>query len=46
MIGSSKDNRKDGGSDGSAKESLAAEGLAMVVAVAVLATVAFFLFRG
>ena len=45
MTGSSKDSGRYGKLDGSVKEDLFAEGIAMAVAVAVLATVAFFLFR-
>lgn len=45
MIGSSNDSGRYGKLDGSTKENLVAEGIAMAVAVAILATVAFFLFR-
>jgi hypothetical protein len=46
MHGSSKDSRRHGDSGVSTKGNPFAEGVAMAVAVAVLATVAFFLFRG
>jgi hypothetical protein len=46
MIGSSKDSGRHGDAHDAAVEDLVAEGIAMAVAVAILATVAFFLFRG
>jgi hypothetical protein len=46
MTGNSKDSDGHREPDGSTKENLFAEGIAMAVAVAVLATVTFFLFRG
>jgi hypothetical protein len=46
MNGSSKDSRQRGDSEVSTKENLFAEGIATALAVAVLATVAFLLFRG
>jgi len=46
MIGSAKDNRRHGDPDNAAAENPVAEGIATAVAVAILATVAFFLFRG
>ena len=46
MTGSSKDSGRHEDLDDAAKENPVVEGIAMAVAVAVLATVAFFLFRG
>jgi hypothetical protein len=46
MIRDSKDSGRHGDHDDAAAENLVAEGIATAVAVAVLATVAFFLFRG
>jgi len=46
MSGSSKDSGRHGDPDGTAGENLVAEGIATAVAVAILATVAFLLFRG
>jgi len=46
MAGRSRDSGRPREADGSTKENLVAEGIATAVAVAILATVAFFLFRG
>jgi hypothetical protein len=46
MTGSSKDSWRHGDPDDAAEENPVAEGIATAVAVAILATVAFFLFRG
>jgi hypothetical protein len=45
MPESSKDSGRHGDPDDAAEENLVAEGIATAVAVAILATVAFFLFR-
>ena len=46
MIGNSNDSGRHGDHDDAAAENLVAEGIATAVAVALLATVAFVLFRG
>lgn len=46
MTGSSKDGWRHGDPDDAAAENRVAKGIATAVAVAMLATVAFFLFRG